>query len=214
MGACDLFTADQPEIRLQYGTSPRPKIPQKIAWHLARLLRLPFAEEGGVFSGPVEVDESNFGGRRGNMSNAGRKALTETGRRSVGKIAVVGAKDRAAKKLPPGRRFRRENHPPELRFPAQPPGATIDRDAASAYEAIPFDRQTIKTPLSEYVRGNIHANGIESLWSMLERTQKGTFHKLSPKHLDRHVQELAARHNLRERDTIDIMGSIRYQNAR
>ena len=26
-------------------------------------------------------------------------------------------------------------------------------------------------------------------------------HKLSPKHLDRYVQELAARHNLREADT-------------
>ena len=37
---------------------------------------------------------------------------------------------------------------------------------------------------------------------------KGTFHKISPKHLDRYVQEFAARHNLRERDTIDIMGSV------
>ncbi len=31
----------------------------------------------------------------------------------------------------------------------------------------------------------------ESLWSMLKRAHKGTFHKLSPKHLDRYVQELA-----------------------
>ena len=35
---------------------------------------------------------------------------------------------------------------------------------------------------------------------MLKRAHKGTFHKLSPKHLDRYVQEFAGRHNLRERD--------------
>ena len=42
----------------------------------------------------------------------------------------------------------------------------------------------------------------------LKRAHKGTFHKLSPKHLDRYVQEFAGRHNLRERDTIDIMGAF------
>ena len=73
---------------------------------------------------------------------------------------------------------------------------------------MPFDHETVKHSLSEYVRGDIHTNGIESLWSMLKRAQKGTLHKLSPKHLDRYVQEFAARHNLRERDTIDIMGAL------
>ena len=37
---------------------------------------------------------------------------------------------------------------------------------------------------------------------------KGTFHKMSPKHLDRYVQEFAARHNLRDEDTIDIMAAV------
>ena len=43
---------------------------------------------------------------------------------------------------------------------------------------------------------------------MLKRAHKGTFHKISPKHLDRYVQEFAARHNLREEDTIDIMAAV------
>ena len=29
-----------------------------------------------------------------------------------------------------------------------------------------------------------------------------------PKHLDRYVQEFAARHNLRDEDTIDIMAAV------
>ena len=43
---------------------------------------------------------------------------------------------------------------------------------------------------------------------MLKRAHTGTFHKISPKHLDRYVQEFAARHNLRDEDTIDIMAAV------
>ena len=50
-----------------------------------------------------------------------------------------------------------------------------------------------------------HTNGIESFWSMLKRAHKGTFHKLSPKHLQRYVNEFAGKHNLREADTRDQM---------
>ena len=33
----------------------------------------------------------------------------------------------------------------------------------------------------------------------------GTFHKISPKHLQRYVHEFATRHNMREEDTIVMM---------
>ena len=62
--------------------------------------------------------------------------------------------------------------------------------------------------ISEYVRGDAHTNGMESFWSGLKRAHKGTFHKLSPKHLDRYVQEFAAKHNLRESDTLEQMRHV------
>ena len=77
-------------------------------------------------------------------------------------------------------------------------GATVYTDDHGGYEGMPFTHATVKHSLSEYVRGDIHTNGIESLWSMLKRAHKGTFHKLSPKHLNRYVQEFASRQNLRE----------------
>ncbi len=40
---------------------------------------------------------------------------------------------------------------------------------------------------------------------MLKRAHKGTFHKLSPKHLDRYVREFAGRHNMRESGTLEQM---------
>ena len=88
------------------------------------------------------------------------------------------------------------------------PQARVFTDDASAYDGLPFNHETVTHSLSEYVRGDVHTNGIESLWSMMKRAHKGTFHKLSPKHLDRYVQEFAARHNLREHDTVAIMGSV------
>ena len=54
----------------------------------------------------------------------------------------------------------------------------------------------------------VHTNGIESLWAMLKRAHKGTYHKFSRKHLDRHVTEFAGRHNITKLDTADQMSSI------
>ncbi len=43
---------------------------------------------------------------------------------------------------------------------------------------------------------------------MLKRGYQGTFHKFSEKHLDRYVREFAGRHNIRARDTLDMMQSV------
>ena len=74
-------------------------INQRSAWFLAHRLRVALSEEVGVFSGPVEVDETDFGGKRKNMSNAKREALIGSGRGAVGKAAVVGVRDRATKQV-------------------------------------------------------------------------------------------------------------------
>ena len=168
------------------------RINQRSAWFLAHRLRAALSEDGGLFSGPVEVDETYMGGRRANMSNAKRKALADTGRGPVDKTAVVGVKDRATKRV--AARVVRSTDKSTLQgFVAEhaAPGATVYSDDAKAYQGMPFDHETVKHALSEYVRGDVHTNGIESLWSMLKRAHKGTFHKLSPKHLDRYVREFA-----------------------
>ena len=184
-------------------------INQRSAWFLAHRLRVALAEKGGVFAGPVEVDETYFGGRRKNMSNAKRKELAGTGCGAVGKTAVIGAKDRETNQVA-AKVIERTDAPTLQGFVRThaAPGATVYSDDAGAYEGLPFDHETVKHSLAEYVRGDVHTNGIESLWSMMKRAHKGTFHKLSPKHLDRYVQEFAARHNLRDEDTIDIMAAV------
>ena len=81
-------------------------------------------------------------------------------------------------------------------------------DQAAGYKGMPFDHEAVNHSISEYVRDQAHTNGIESFWSMLKRGYHGTYHHMSTKHLDRYVTEFSARHNDRERDTIDQMSHI------
>ena len=85
------------------------------------------------------------------------------------------------------------------------PDAVVFTDDATAYEGIPNPHETVKHSVSEYVRGMAHTNGIDSFWSMLKRAHKGTFHKISPKHLQRYVSEFAGKHNIRDSDTLAQM---------
>ena len=181
-------------------------ITQKSAWHMAHRIRRAL-KSGGLFEGPVEVDETYVGGKRRNMSNSQRKELTGRGR--VGKTAVVGVKDRETKQVAAKvvTSTDKETLQGFVKDHAAE-GATVYTDDASAYETLPFDHDCVKHSLKEYVKGDVHTNGIESLWSMLKRARKGTFHKISAKHLDRYVQEFAGRHNIREQDTLEQMGTI------
>ena len=73
-------------------------VTQKTAWHMQRRIREAFAAEGPTlrFEGPVEVDETYFGGRE---KNKHEKDKLKSGRGTVGKTAVVGTKDRDASKV-------------------------------------------------------------------------------------------------------------------
>ena len=182
-------------------------ITQKSAWFMAHRLREAMSRDKGLFSGPVEVDETYMGGKRKNMPKSKRKKMK--GRGPVGKTAVVGAKDRATKQVAAKavQSTDKETLHGFVKGHAAE-GATVYTDDANVYETLPFDHDSVKHSLQEYVKGDVHTNGIESLWSMLKRAHKGTFHKMSPKHLDRYVQEFAGRHNIREKDTVDQLAAM------
>ena len=140
------------------------------------------------------------------MSNSKRKALADTGRDPAGKTAVVGAKDRATKRV--AAKVVRNTDAETLQgFVAYHthPTATVYTDEAPVYDSLPFVHATVKHSVAEFVNGMAHTNGIESFWSMLKRAHKGTFHKISPKHLDRYVQEFAGKHNIRNSGTLAQM---------
>ena len=75
-------------------------VSQPTAWFMLHRIREAWAEDDDdQMDGPVEVDETYFGGKRKNMSKAKRKELAGTGRGTTGKTAVVGMKDRDSNKV-------------------------------------------------------------------------------------------------------------------
>ena len=183
-------------------------VTQKTAWFMLHRLREAWCQSGiDQFLGPVEVDETYMGGRRKNKSNAERKE--STGRGAVDMSPVVGMRDRdtgkvAAKAIDNTDRATLQDF--VVVYAAQ--GARVYTDEHCGYTGMPFDHETVKHSVAEYVRGQAHINGMESFWATLKRAHKGTYHKISPKHLNRYVQEFSGRHNVRPFDTVDQMRAL------
>jgi hypothetical protein len=55
----------------------------------------------------------------------------------------------------------------------------------------------------EYVRGEVHTNGLENFWSLLKRSIKGTYVSVEPFHLFRYLAEQSFRFNERRNEDGD-----------
>ncbi len=80
------------------------------------------------------------------------------------------------------------------------PDADIYTDDHGAYQRRP-NRYTVRHSVGEYVNDQAHVNGMESFWGMMKRGYHGTYHRMSPAHLQRYVNEFTGRHNQRDCDT-------------
>ena len=68
-------------------------------------------------------------------------------------------------------------------------------------------RRKVDHGREEWVRGIVHTNTIEGVWSLFKRSVVGTYHQLSAKHLPAYLDEMAFRFNNRDnaflfRDTL------------
>ena len=104
----------------------------------------------------------------------------------------------------------RKTHHGFIREHLDPKTARIITDSWPAYRGIADEdttHETLDHNIKEWVRGDVHTNTAENVWSLLKRSIVGSYHKVSEKHLDAYLDELEWRFNKRKnpwlfRDTL------------
>jgi transposase-like protein len=184
-------------------------ITQKSAWFMLHRIREAmkdgsFVKFGGSDSGPVEVDETYVGGRVKNMHRSAIRArfkgMPVASSTVSNKAIVMGMRDREtrrvrAKVIPNTNRETLQN---EILANVEKKSKVYTDQSQSYFKLAERDfiHDTVNH-LEEYVRGQVHTQGIENFWSLLKRGLKGTYVAVEPFHLDRYVTEQVFRFNNR-----------------
>jgi transposase-like protein len=182
-------------------------ITQKSAWFV--LHRLRHAARTGSFNAPltgkVEIDETFIGGKSTNLHGRRR------GKGHNHMPVVIGAVERdggtVARVIPSV--ARKELH--EFIYDVVSPDAEmLATDAWPGYSGlIGYDNhQVVNHKQGEYRRGDVHTNSIESVWALLKRQIVGTHHWVSPKHLQRYVDEMTYRMNRRSMTAAERVNAL------
>jgi transposase-like protein len=206
-------------------------VTQTTAWFMLQRLRLAMQQSGGMLGGngtPVEVDETWIGGaarwmnkKRLKKANAGK----EKGPGLGGKALVLGMLERGGRvvtKVVPD--VKRKTLVPHVKQHVEL-GSAVHSDSLQSYAGLQdritamspdagkvpadrlgepmYDHEMVDHQAGEYVRDNIHVNGIENFWSLLKRTIKGTYVSVEPFHLFRYLDEQAFRFNERKHEDGD-----------
>ncbi|MBI2172415.1 MAG: IS1595 family transposase [Chloroflexi bacterium] len=174
----------------------------KTAWYLCHRIRAAMQDTGGTkLSGTVEADETYVGGKVRGQGHGykGNKAIVVGVVQRKGQVRLQVVDDTGKATL---HGFVKTHTAPDTE--------NIYTDEHPSYAGVgdgDTRHATVNHRIEEWVRGDVHTNGIESVWSLLKRSINGSFHHVSVKHLDSYLDELEWRQNNKEnaylfRDTL------------
>lgn len=163
----------------------------KTAWRMFHQIRSLLGSDGDQLNGEVELDETYMGARK-----PGKR-----GRGAAGKTAVFGIMQRRGNV----KAQTTDDLKASTIYPIVKENIAIDStlytDEFAMYRKIHilgYKHETVNHESKIYVIGNAHTNTIEGFWSLLKRGINGVYHAVSPKHLQKYVNEYAFRYNHRK----------------
>lgn len=178
------------------------EVSYKTAWYLCHRIRAAMSAAETCtepLQGVLEADESFVGGKAYGVGsgNTDNKAIVAGVAERGGRVRLKVIPDRTREAL-------------HAFLDANTDKANIEAlytDELKSYGGFIDSHDTVIHSLMEWVRGNVHTNSIENVWSLLKRAIIGAYHKVSHKHLDRYLDELEFRFGGRNnprlfRDTI------------
>jgi transposase-like protein len=165
------------------------------AWYLCHRIRDAMVQaqaDAKPLSGIVEADETFVGGEAHGMGRAykGNKAIVVGVVQRQGEVRLQVAENRSRKVL---QEIVIRNTTPETE--------AIYTDEWVGYSGLGDEdtrHETVNHSLKEYVRGDVHTNSAENVWSLLKRSIVGSYHHVSVKHLPAYVEELEWRFSNRD----------------
>jgi transposase-like protein len=192
------------------------KVAYKTAWYLCHRIREAVKEADcdllGLDGGIVECDETFIGGKAIYMHRSRLEKLAKGRDGYDNKTMVMGAIERGGKvRLSVGQKpATREILHAFIKSKLAEETALICTDEHKGYQGI-ADGDTLHATVDhkdkEWVRGIVHTNTLENVWTLFKRSIVGSYHQVSEKHLDRYLDEFEFRFNNRDnpflfRDTL------------
>ncbi len=189
----------------------------KTAWYLCHRIREAVKDVGHseLLSGIVECDEAYIGGKPHNMHASRRAKLPKVKGKNLyaNKTMVLGAIERGGNvRL----QVSRESYPSRevlhafIKARLADETAMVCTDTMTQYRLVADENtkhEMVSHVQKEWVRGVVHTNTLENVWSLFKRSIVGSYHQVSVKHLDRYLDEFEFRFNNRNnpylfRDTL------------
>lgn len=162
----------------------------KTAWRMFHQIRKMMGDDGKQLGGEVEVDETYM------QANPQRRSSVKPHNSQV----IFGMVERGGRaKVKHVKAAGSRILIPHIRKSIAG-ASTIYSDEARVYGKLAvwgYQHDSVIHSTGEYVRGNVHTQNVENLWSNLKRGIKGVYRHVDPKYLQAYADEYAFRYSHR-----------------